>query len=840
MTCLTDVELRLLHTGQAPSDKVFSWRAHVGSCETCSAQSAKIEATETSSDKFDRYVVIAEVGRGASGRVFKAVDPVLERTVALKVLRDELRSKEENQRLLAEARTLAKLSHPNVATIFDAGETQGGVFFAMEFLSGETLEQWLEKKHTPPEILQLFLNAGQGLAAAHKLNIVHRDFKPANVVLSDGVAKVTDFGLATVGTAATATSSGTPRFMAPEHKLGQSSEKSDQFSFAICLKLALEAQGSIPKWMVVILEKATAAQAENRFENMGQLLTALENDPAIKRRRLLTIAAVALSVSLGIAGVVQSQRKLEHSCDDAGQKANNVVSVARLDSIEKRLGVFQSKENELSGVNQLKTWKNTWEQLAQSTCSETKIKGVQSGALFDLKQLCLERKLVFVDALLESADEKTSVNKLAEALADLPNLKECSDEKALVTQSESETPAQREKAKPVREMIEKVEALSALGMDSLANRMVAEIIPKARMLPTLGPLSQALVLSGQFENLRGKREEGERLLGEAYSLAVQSRTESVAARASTEILRMHTEDPVFVNTVSLFVENAISRTGQTKVWDCSWFLLKGDILFDQAHYKEAVSQYSTASNACAQYFGKANPRTIFAERARGIALENDGQIEEAVSVYAATHELDRQLFGEKSVLAARSLAIFGGGLCAAGQLVRAKEKLLLAKGVLEPLAEYEQSAYFTVLDGLALIEEQERSWSTALRYRTEIELKVTSPYLRALNRGYMSRTLLETGDLEKAKEYSLSAISYVEKIDKRHPNLLIPLIVLSSLETKNKDSLLDRAAALPKNSSHEFMGELFYALAQNATKEKKAAFLEAARNEYKLAGSAQR
>ncbi|MEW5741987.1 MAG: serine/threonine-protein kinase [Myxococcota bacterium] len=204
------------------------------------------------------------IGQGAWGEVFLALDAQLDRRVALKLLREDLAdgARQARDRMLREARAMARLAHPNVVGVHDAGEHEQRVFIAMEFVEGETLKAWLAReRRTWVAIVEAFLQAGRGLAAAHAAGIVHRDFKPANVLMDGGgVARVTDFGLARYGDAPaeeyraspspppgpgesltqTGDLVGTPGYMAPEQLTGSPADaRSDQFSFCVALFEAL-------------------------------------------------------------------------------------------------------------------------------------------------------------------------------------------------------------------------------------------------------------------------------------------------------------------------------------------------------------------------------------------------------------------------------------------------------------------------------------------------------------------------------------------------------------------------------------------------------------------------
>lgn len=209
-----------------------------------------------------RYKVLARIGSGAMGTVYRAEDPSLDREVAVKVLH---RSDEMHRaRMSIEAKALAKLSHPNVVTVHEVGTEDGQLFVAMEFVQGRTLQAWLEEPSGPsgPSLLDVFVQAAQGLQAAHDAGIVHRDFKPENVIVGDdGRVRVLDFGMArspgapllqevegaaeslqVLEPAITRTGmlAGTPSYMAPEQFEGSRVDaRADQFAFCIALHEAI-------------------------------------------------------------------------------------------------------------------------------------------------------------------------------------------------------------------------------------------------------------------------------------------------------------------------------------------------------------------------------------------------------------------------------------------------------------------------------------------------------------------------------------------------------------------------------------------------------------------------
>lgn len=213
--------------------------------------------------RIGRFVVQQILGEGAMGVVHLAYDPDLRRSVAVKVIKEDSGDQLAHERLLLEAQTAAQLSHPNTVTIYDVGVHEGQPYVAMEFVEGTTLASWLKQNASWREALAIVLAAGEGLAAAHAAGLVHRDFKPGNVLVgANGAVKVSDFGLARFANerasllaaredalelprssrAVTSTGVlvGTPAYTSPEQFSGASATAlSDQFAFGVAVYRAL-------------------------------------------------------------------------------------------------------------------------------------------------------------------------------------------------------------------------------------------------------------------------------------------------------------------------------------------------------------------------------------------------------------------------------------------------------------------------------------------------------------------------------------------------------------------------------------------------------------------------
>ena len=301
------------------------------------AARAALFQRQTEVTKIDRYFVLGHVGSGAMGTVFAAYDPKLDRKVALKVLSPEPPSTNggtepgsARETFVREARALAQVRHPNVVQVYDAGPFEDRVFLTMELVEGQTLRAWFEDDvaRSWEDSLRMLVQAGRGLAAVHAAGLVHRDFKPDNVLIGgDGVARVADFGLArpdvqratdslettrNAGDSHKTSAAGTPAYLAPERISGIPADaRSDQFSFCVATFEGLSGKRPfsthailtgdyepkrrttlpprLPAWLARALDRGLEPDPQARHASMDELLDALEaglaTDELGRRRR---------------------------------------------------------------------------------------------------------------------------------------------------------------------------------------------------------------------------------------------------------------------------------------------------------------------------------------------------------------------------------------------------------------------------------------------------------------------------------------------------------------------------------------------------------------------------
>mgnify|MGYP003633514956 CR=1 FL=1 len=293
---------------------------------------------------FGKYQFISELGGGAMGTVYKCFDPDFHRMVAVKTIHKEMlvegASEEFRERFRNEMRAAGKVSHPNIVSVFDAGEKDNSPFYVMELVEGQDLKDILdEKKHLSlKESLSIVKGVLRGLSSIHKNGITHRDLKPANIFVSnEGVAKIADFGIAKLDSSELTqigTIIGSPKYMSPEQCIGDPVDtRSDLFAAGIILYELItgtycfksdsasamtqkimnaeiippsKIDAKLPKYLDKVLKKALSKKADDRFQNAIEFLKALdsEKNKTKKARNKKLIVATAFTASLVVVAII--------------------------------------------------------------------------------------------------------------------------------------------------------------------------------------------------------------------------------------------------------------------------------------------------------------------------------------------------------------------------------------------------------------------------------------------------------------------------------------------------------------------------------------------------------
>ncbi|MEM9553628.1 MAG: serine/threonine-protein kinase [Acidobacteriota bacterium] len=439
-----------------------------------------------------RYTVLEAIGTGGMGTVYAAWDPELRRRVAIKVLHGALMLSETaarrraHERLRLEAQAAARLTHPNVVTVYDVGSVGDRLFIAMELVEGQTLTQFSSEPRPWRQTLEVYRQAGQGLAAAHRAGLVHRDFKPGNVMMAeDGQVKILDFGLAkAIGTGlaeefasgigasedggetpplrmtSTGKHLGTPRYMSPEQVLGQPVDsRSDQFSFCVSLYESLYGRlpfardhhgpavlagpagpvreppqdAEVPRRIYLALERGLRVDPGERHPSMDDLLAELRLESGVRRRWTVAAAALAALALAVLAVAYEGLRAPSMDCQASGRQLETTWSETRQGSLRR---IFERANvagwDPVSSAIDAKVQRLS--AMYVEACEATHLRGEQSSELLDRRIACLDDRGRAVEAQLRLF-ERGRPEILATAVssvAGLPGVVACADREALL------------------------------------------------------------------------------------------------------------------------------------------------------------------------------------------------------------------------------------------------------------------------------------------------------------------------------------------------------------------------------------------------------------------------
>ena len=553
-----------------------------------------------------RFRVLDRLGSGGMGVVFSAYDPELDRKVAIKLLRPDVREglaqRDAHARLLREAQAMARLSDPNVIVVHEVGAVDDRVFVAMEFIDGMTLGEWLSAERRPwREVLDVFIKAGSGLAAAHRADLVHRDFKPDNVLLGhEGQVRVVDFGLArslgddaqkapsvreslrerpeldTLNTPLTRTGAvmGTPAYMSPEQYLGNpANAASDQFSFCVALYEGLfgmrpfggtslanlaanvtsgkiretPSDARVPKRLLNALRRGLSPDPADRYASIEDLLTELRRDPARRWRVGGLIAGVVAVTSLATF-IATSGPEASDACAQLGDQLDGVwdddARAAVVEAIE-ATGTDYAPRVAATTVRLLDGHTQQWVRMAEDACGAALV-AQQDDSEHERRRQCLDQRLAEVGALVEALRESDA--GMAEAAVKATSglttgLAACSDPRRLAAYEVVDDPQMRQQLADAYARLAKAKALGSLGHYGQAEALATEVIQQARDA-RVGPLEAlGLFTRGGQRERTGDDEGSEADLRQAVALAERSGDPGTRALALTTLIYVVAKDP---------------------------------------------------------------------------------------------------------------------------------------------------------------------------------------------------------------------------------------------------------------------------------------------------------
>jgi eukaryotic-like serine/threonine-protein kinase len=552
-----------------------------------------------------RYVILSPVGSGGMGIVYAAYDPELDRKVAVKLMHidadRETLSGNRRDRLLREAKAMARLSHPNVVAVHDVGTIGDDIFVAMEFVDGQTLTDWMQIRRPWRDVLTLFEQAGRGLAAAHAKDLVHRDFKPDNVLVgSDERPRVTDFGLARAMTEPSEAKSmpveptvetelshgsdllaspltltgillGTPAYMSPEQLAGERADaRSDQFAFCVAAWEALYGQRpfaggtpaalslavlegrrrtpprdrDVPQRIRRALERGLEARPTDRFPSMDALLDALGTDPARRWKRLGWGASAGLVLASAIVGGTFFGR--EHQvCHGASAKLAGVWDDERRQRVETAfdaIGRSYAKSTFTTVGAGLDAYASAWATAYTDACEDTHVRGAQSSELLDLRMGCLDRRRTELQELVEqlaSADAST-IRVAPRAVQGLGELGTCADREALLAPLRPPSdPARRRAVEEVETTLARLRAIRGVGKFPEALALAQTTYEDALRTEHRPVVADAGYELGVLQWINGDPKAGVATLEAAFHEAIAGHHDERASEAASEIVHIY-------------------------------------------------------------------------------------------------------------------------------------------------------------------------------------------------------------------------------------------------------------------------------------------------------------
>lgn len=730
----SDAELTALVEGRLNATQAIHLREHTFDCDECGNRLEALEhqAPPQQTDRLGRYVLIDVLGEGGMGRVMRAYDPQLDRRCALKLVRPDLATTDAAARLVREAQAMAKVQHPNIVSVFDAGEVDGRFYVAMELVEGPTLADWLKEPRPWREVVRHFIEAGRGLHAAHQAGLVHRDFKPANVLLREGSAKVTDFGLARAAAAPLDPSGpidvpadgtmtlpglvmGTPAYMAPEQRDGISDARSDQYAFGVSLFEGLhghrprdgKALRAIPRWLEAVTRRLLEAEPARRFGSMAEVVEALERGITARQTRLYaSVASAVLLVSFSAFAVQRAQKNAR--CDGATSGLSETFAPEK---IRAHFAGQPWASTAFARIEpHLAKWSDAWSQARSHSCQASLINGQLSDQLYTLQSLCLDRRLNQFGAVVEAMaklplDEEAAAVKRLEGLdQQIPSIEPCANLEALVKKTSAESEVQQREALPVRRRIDDALAMSASGLDTQALTLAREVSTSVEKSDNTVLRAEALSLTGQLEVRAGRSDDARPLLLDAFELAASVGEDEIALRAWMIAMPLTVTDEPSLALARTVAEAEMNRVGRTPELEASLAYRIGRVRFMRGDYKRAIADFTHALELRRTVFGDDHPDTLLAANNVSATLTRLGQYDDALKLQGQIAEAIERTHGPDSILTSEARSDYGAQLVAAHYDAEGKKYLDAALERFDREGSSNKLTLFSTIDNLAFAE----------------------------------------------------------------------------------------------------------------------------------------
>jgi tetratricopeptide (TPR) repeat protein/predicted Ser/Thr protein kinase len=681
-----------------------------------------------------RYVLLRPLGAGGFGVVYAAYDSRLDRKIALKLLRSDraFGHQEVRDRFMREAQAMARLSSPHVVTIYDVTTLDDRIAIAMECIDGTNLRDWLAAERRGfREIAAVFAKAGRGLAAAHEAGLVHRDFKPANVLLgSDGRVAVSDFGLARLAAASpdelcaaeaseappqlldvtlTATGAvlGTPAYMSPEQHRGEPvSAQSDQFSFCVALFEALfgehpfegrdaaelaasvragkrraSKKGVAPEWLGRAVSRGLSVDPARRHPSMDALVAALSPERRSRSLRVAIVVAVLAGIGIFTGARIHERANL---CNGAA-RVDEIWSAPKREALHRAFlasGAAFAEEAWAFADRGISGYLAQWSLAYRDTCAATRIRGEQSEEALDVRMVCLSHAYAEVRALLHAyaSADAPMVASAVHAVTSLSDLTACEDTAGLLSRVPPPR-SQRAEIEEARAMLAEAKGARATGQRERFATLTQSALSLARELRHAPLLAETLLVAGTGDVMRGDLGSAEATLHQAVIAAGKGRDDRVAAEAWIELVhlaasaRPRVDAGLPLRTGALAV---IQRLGGNKGLEAKLASGTGLLFAKNGRYDDALEQHREALRLLAEAYGVDAPQ-IGPEHYRAAELLWElGRHEEARQFAERSVEEIARTFGPHHPTLALPQTILARHACARGAYEACEAGIALA------------------------------------------------------------------------------------------------------------------------------------------------------------------
>jgi eukaryotic-like serine/threonine-protein kinase len=652
-------------------ERVFGTPPELDELAALARVRGRMLGVEDPTPRIGRYRIVGRLGQGGMGLVHAAHDDELDRAVAIKVLRRDLAGADARARFLREAQALARLSHPNVVQVYEVGHHDDEIYIAMELVEGITLRKWCAAEvRSWREIVRVFHGAGRGLAAAHRAGLVHRDFKPDNVLISTGDdgeprPRVVDFGVAhfevePAGTSApswVASASGsmtqpgsvmgTVAYMAPEQRWGlRADARADQYAFALSLYEALHGhrppvesptternasvpsgaldlrppervstrshastrERPVPKWLRSVLERAMATDADERWESMDELLDALAGP---KRRAKWIALGVGVTLAIGASAFAADRAGSIARCETEAAELGAWWQGARVEAKAGLVhtGVAEAATTWSAAAPRFDEWVDEWTVIRVEVCRETEVEHASSADLLAASRACLDERRAWLEALVGiwSHAEELDVHGVAPAAAAVPPLAACADPILLQPRLDELAHTRSvETLRAGRARLFRAEASRRAGRRADGIALVSTIVDAPDEDPALR--AEALTLLGRLHGEVGEFAASESAYERAIVLATEAGRADIVGEAAAKL--------VFITGVG------------------------GRRFDDAAYWSDLAEAAFTSANVPVT-----DPRRIALVTNRGTAASARGAYDEALARHREAYELWESALG---------------------------------------------------------------------------------------------------------------------------------------------------------------------------------------------------